>query len=355
MENLAKQKLRNYLWMRSYYNSFFDKTLLLRLRQPKFLVGGAILCNKNTGFDWKSEKICESESQNYFGHIDQCAEIKNKTITCKVCGNRLRIEGEMANITYCQCKDTPKSVYGVKDEDCDWIPFIERKDIIVWRRPHKTMKGNYEYKMYGNFDDVSADEFLSVQLDMSEFRMSWDESTAQCVVIDQNTDTSASSDSIVYYWEVNWPRFFSNRDYCCYREHSHDSNSGTFLVLSKSVDHPKCPVKKKTWRVQDYFSVLVVKPHTTSDKPGLEFCLTGYENPGLQLPEAIITYVAVRGMPEFMINLRAACLKLRDKQNVHISTPVVTRRDQADLSKESSKMYQDSYQLGQSTSQPMYA
>ena len=117
--------------------------------------------------------------------------------------------------------------------------------------------------MYGNFDDVSADEFLSVQLDMSEFRMSWDESTAQCVVIDQNTDTSASSDSIVYYWEVNWPRFFSNRDYCCYREHSHDSNSGTFLVLSKSVDHPKCPVKKKTWRVQDYFSVLVVKPHTT--------------------------------------------------------------------------------------------
>ena len=52
-----------------------------------------------------------------------------------------------------------------------------------------------------------------------------------------------------------------------------------------------------------------------SDKPGLEFCLTGYENPGLQLPESVITYVAVRGMPEFMINLRAACLKLRERQN----------------------------------------
>ena len=23
--------------------------------------------------------------------------------------------------------------------------------------------------------------------------------------------------SVVYYWEINWPRFFSNRDYCCHR------------------------------------------------------------------------------------------------------------------------------------------
>ena len=115
--------------------------------------------------------------------------------------------------------------------------------------------------MYGSFDDVSADEFLSVQLDMSDFRLSWDKNTAQCVLMD--SDISDSSTGIVYYWEVNWPRFFSNRDYCCYREHQHDPESGMFLVLSKSVDHPNCPSKKKTWRVQDYFSVLVIKPHTT--------------------------------------------------------------------------------------------
>merc|ERR1711868_200204 len=181
--------------------------------------------------------------------------------------------------------DAPSSVYGKESEDCEWKPFIERKDILVWRREHKTMKGNYEYKMYGNFD----------------------------VVMDENKKDE-DSNAIVYYWEVNWPRFFSNRDYCCYREHSNDPETGTYLVLSKSVDHPNCPSKKKTWRVQDYFSVLVVKPHTTSDQPGLEFSLTGYENPGLQLPESIITYVAVRGMPEFMMNLRVACLKLREQQ-----------------------------------------
>ena len=183
----------------------------------------------------------------------------------------------MENVSYCRCKDAPASVYGQASEDCDWRPFIERKDILVWRREHGTMKGgyslnpcssftiiplpgNYEYKMYGNFDDVSADEFLSVQLDMSEFRLSWDTNTAQCVVIDSEADTQ---EAIVYYWEVNWPRFFSNRDYCCYRQTAADPDTGALLVLSRSVDHPGCPSKRKTWRVQDYFSVLVIKPHTT--------------------------------------------------------------------------------------------
>jgi len=347
-ESAARQKFRQYIWVRSFYRRFFDKNLMLRLREPKYLLCGAAVINKNhliseeSDFDWKKEKISNTESKQYFDHIDQCHEIEKKTITCKICNKRLRIGSEVGTIKYCQCKDSPKSVYGVKNDDCDWIPFIERKDILVWRREHKTMKGNYEYKMYGSFDDVSADEFLSVQLDMSEFRLSWDKNTAQCVVIDKEADDGDTN--IVYYWEVNWPRFFSNRDYCCYREHSNDPETGTYLVLSKSVDHPNCPSKKKTWRVQDYFSVLVVKPHTTSDKPGLEFCLTGYENPGLQLPESIITYVAVRGMPEFMINLRAACLKLRERQN--------PRKE--DVGKEG-KMYHEnheSYQLGQSR---MYA
>ena len=254
------------------------------------LAGGAVLCNKKTNFDWEKERVSPAESSNYFGHIDQCRVIREKTIICKECHNRLRqvssvkspsqrgwcrIDKEVENVNYCRCKDAPASVYGQASEDCDWRPFIERKDILVWRREHGTMKGgyfcnycftnlpfvgNYEYKMYGNFDDVSADEFLSVQLDMSEFRLSWDTNTAQCVVIDSEADTE---EAIVYYWEVNWPRFFSNRDYCCYRQTAADPDTGALLVLSRSVDHPGCPSKRKTWRVQDYFSVLVIKPHTT--------------------------------------------------------------------------------------------
>ena len=39
--------------------------------------------------------------------------------------------------------------------------------------------------------------------------------------------------------------------------------------------------------------------------------VTAFEDPGVALPDAIINWVAVRAMPEFMTNLRVACLKLR--------------------------------------------
>ncbi len=44
------------------------------------------------------------------------------------------------------------------------------------------------YKMYGKFDDVTPSEYLQVQLDLSAFRLSWDENAAQCRVIEQKLD-----------------------------------------------------------------------------------------------------------------------------------------------------------------------
>ena len=131
------------------------------------------------------------------------------------------------------------------------------------------------------------------------------------------------------------------------REHSVDPVTGNMVVISRSTDHTACPSKKKVWRVQDYESVLTIRPHTTSDKPGIEFSLTGFENPGVQLPEAIITWVAIRGMPEFMMNLREACLKLRRDEKLQ-SVKVVKEEDMAKHS------YQDSYQSGMKQT-PIYA
>jgi len=314
-ESLGAQKLRRLHNIGSLYCNIYERNQLLELlrslarkcKNPKYMLGGAILSN-SSGCDWKKERLSNSEIAKYYKDIDDCAEIRQNP------------------------------------DGCDWKPFLERGDIIVWRKEHAVLKGMYEYKMYGNFDDVTADEFLSVQLDMSEFRLSWDKSTAQCNVLDKDVDTGA----VVYYWEVNWPRFFSNRDYCCYREHSVDPATGTMLVSSRSIEHSACPSKRKVWRVQDYESVLTIRPHTTSDKPGIEFCLTGFENPGVQLPETIITWVAMRGMPEFMMNLREACLKLRkdqELQSVKVNTSHVKEEEAAKQS------YQESYQ-GQ---RPIYA
>ena len=157
MRSLAAQKIRNLHSLESFSTKIAERnhlvdlmnSLMRRVRnsRSKYLLGGGGIILANTeAFDWRQAKISAEESQQYFAHIDECHEIQRKTMM---------------------------------SEDCDWTPFIEKKDILVWRREHRTRKGMYEYKMYGSFDDVTAEEFLSVQLDMSEFRLTWDKSTAQ--------------------------------------------------------------------------------------------------------------------------------------------------------------------------------
>jgi len=269
--------------------------------------------------------------------LDYAHKLTRATLTCEDCQKRHLIDQQIEGVEYCACPSRKSSVYGTLAENCDdsdtcWAPFLERKDVIVWRREHPDHRGLYAYKMYGKFDDVTAREFLEVQMDLSEFRLQWDISTAQCHIISQDEVTSSSeptsdfaSDlSQLYYWEVNWPRFFSNRDYVCARraviiepadqENAGNSNSSSerrIVVYSKNAHHSSYPEKAKTFRVQDYVSVLTIKPFETFDAPGIEFSLTAFENPGLSLPSSITTWVALRAMPEFMLNLRKACLEMR--------------------------------------------
>jgi hypothetical protein len=39
-------------------------------------------------------------------------------------------------------------------------------------------------------------------MDVSAFRLSWDNSTSQCYVIEENRDEKNVTQ--IYYWEVNW-------------------------------------------------------------------------------------------------------------------------------------------------------
>jgi len=279
-----------------------------------FLLGGGVISASVTKEGLRAEEVSQYEFSahkpskeaftGFYKEIDEAEQLTLETLTCRKCGLRLRIDGELAEVSYCHCPDSPKSVFGVVGPS-GWSPFLERRDILVWRRQHSSMKGMYEYKMYGSFADVTAEEFLFVQNDLSRFRTSWDSSTKEV------SQLAEEGSSVVYYWEVNWPRFFSNRDYCCHRTVQTDSPSSTTACVSSSTEHPACKAPRGLVRVTDYTSVLTVRPHQTSDRPGLHFCLTGFENPGVALPESIITWVAIRAMPEFMLNLRTVCHRLR--------------------------------------------
>ncbi len=73
--------------------------------------------------------------------------------------------------------------------------------------------------------------------------------------------------------------------------------------------------------------MLTLEPSTTWNKEGLEFCLTAFENPGVSLPTSITTWVAMRGMPEFMEHLRNAVFSLRE----WMAEQKVTRDDASNL------------------------
>jgi len=260
----------------------------------------------------EARDLRDSSGKPLLSHVADVHSLMEKSLGCERCGLRLRIDGEVKGVTYCQCKDSPRSVYMVATEGSEgWKPFIEREDILVWRREHKELKGMYEYKMYGNFNDVSLEEFISVQEDLSDFRFTWDKSTKKCNIVE---NIGNGGHEVVYHWEVIWPRFFSNREYCCHRTILEDQESEMKVMVTRGTDHPGCVKSRSAVRVEEYDSMLVVKPHGRPDELGMEFVLTGFENPGVVLPEAIVTLVAIRLMPEFMINLRKTCVKLRSKK-----------------------------------------
>jgi len=64
------------------------------------------------------------------------------------------------NIHPCFCLDAPSSVYGVGKEKGDWVPFLERKDIIVWRK----VRNNNAQSPFINFSKCAQSLFSFFQL-----------------------------------------------------------------------------------------------------------------------------------------------------------------------------------------------
>lgn len=85
------------------------------------------------------------------------------------------------------------------------------------------------------------------------------------------------------------------------------------MIVFKNIGtkHPSCPIKSDKYRIEDYYSYMVIKPYTDLDKPGIEFGLTYYDNPGVSIPDAITSWVAMKAMPEFLKRLREASKEYR--------------------------------------------
>lgn len=164
----------------------------------------------------------------------------------------------------------------------------------------------------------------------TQYRKVWDKTAISLDIVD--VDPANRSKSQVVYWEMLWPvscplfllfsskvktpflprpqKLFANRDYVYRRRIIVDRQRRTIVIASQSIQHPCCPPQPSKQRVQDYWSYMVIRPTGGSfRRPGLEYVLTYFDNPGVVVPPAITSWVAQKQMPDFLNKLHMATVE----------------------------------------------
>ncbi|XP_066595531.1 stAR-related lipid transfer protein 7, mitochondrial isoform X2 [Prorops nasuta] len=251
-------------------------------------------------YNWNTERISDEEINRYRREIEEIERLRKSTIICPECNLRIKFDEKQPNVTYCESHGAPII------ENEGWQPFMDRKDMLVWRK--KEPNDLYTYKIYGSFPDVTAEDFLQVQIDI-DYRKKWDTNACVVQLIESDPISVSCKDQStdIIYWEIKWPVMFLNRDYVYQRRWVIDRENGLIILISKGTTHPDVPVKPGVYRVTTYWSYLVIKAHKDFDEPGIEIGLTYYDDPGINIA-SVTTWVAMNGLSDFIGRMRKAAL-----------------------------------------------
>ncbi|CAH2002178.1 unnamed protein product [Acanthoscelides obtectus] len=246
-ECVLAQRLRRCQQMFCLYSRWWEeralKDFIKRMRQSlarkgKELALGAVGVS---AYNWKDDRIPLEDIKQHQGEFDYVQLLKENTI-CMLCDPSSKTT---INTSVCECgtagkPDTSKSY----DQ---WVPYLERDDLVVWRRPHPS--GLYEYK-----------------------------------------------------------KLFANRDYVFKRRYLIDEETNMLYIVSRSTEFSKYPPYKEKFRVEDYWSRMIIRPHGNNGIKdlGIEFTLTYFDNPGVNIPSSVMTWVTLKAMPDFLTKLRQA-------------------------------------------------
>ncbi|KAK7083940.1 hypothetical protein SK128_028519 [Halocaridina rubra] len=320
------ERIRRGLQLYSVYSRLWGEeaaqAVLKSLRRTLLAKGRSFLLSAVcfTHYNWDSNKISNNSLKSAVRDLDSVSELCKATVECEDCGKRQVIDKQMVDIDYCMCEgelgytDTSR-VYEA------WEPFIERSHHIVWRRRHRVHQHLFAYKVYGSYDDVSLSAFMEVQLN-SGFRTEWDDTALQLRVLDSHKE----SNSDLIYWLVKYPQFFSNRDYIYKRRFYWNKDKQEVVIMSEAVDPAELvPEEKGVHRVKEYWSTMVIRAKDDANKPGLEYTLTYFDNPGTSLPQWLTNFIAVTGFPSFLEKVHNAAVNLQaihsKGKDVYISLP----------------------------------
>ncbi|XP_012522289.1 stAR-related lipid transfer protein 7, mitochondrial isoform X3 [Monomorium pharaonis] len=309
-EFVAAQRIRRCIQVFHLYTRIWDEVALRefmrlwRLRLAKnaksFLISAAGI----SVYNWDCNRISDEEIYRYNCEIEGIYRLRDSTVVCAKCHLRIIIDTIQPDVKYCKCGVQPSA----SNEDLDgWQPFIERQDMLIWRKIEPDSGGLFAYKVYGSFSDVTAEDFLQVQIDV-DYRKQWDPTAQELQIIetDPKSESSVNRSTDVIHWEMIWPKLFSNRDYVYQRRWVVDKEKGLVVIVSRVTEHPDVPERRGIYRVKTYWSYMVIKPYTNFHEPGIEFGLTYFDDPGVAVPSAVTAWVALRGLPDFLIRMRQA-------------------------------------------------
>ena len=88
-----------------------------------------------------NETISENP-EDHFSDLEFVRRLTEKTLVCKSCHLRIRVDHKLPNVKYCKCSDGKALETNVGG----WKPFIERPSGLVWRKEHESYRGLYAYK-----------------------------------------------------------------------------------------------------------------------------------------------------------------------------------------------------------------
>lgn len=193
---------------------------------------GFLLMSAPFLFDWNQERIGNNVIQEQMKEIDYVQRLQEGTLFCTVCHLRRVIDRRVEGINYCKCRQSNGRNPLTLDS---WEPYLERDNIIIWRQDQGA--GQYAYKVYGCYADVSAEDFFFVQTDVA-YRQQWDKTALALDIID--TDQQRDSNCIVMYWEMLWPVSSYVIIRCCSENIFNSSTHVTcrFILLSETVRQP---------------------------------------------------------------------------------------------------------------------
>lgn len=113
-----------------------------------------------SAFDWDSERINYESVRKNFDELELVKRLRLETIYCDACGHRLIIDCKLDEIIYCCCStdntcasrvtiSKSASPSALKSYEKDWYPYMERQNMVIWRREHApglyAYKGKYTY------------------------------------------------------------------------------------------------------------------------------------------------------------------------------------------------------------------